>query len=76
MLRYAFVEFLEDIAKWLVIGLALAALREKLLGVAPGGVTLRGRAGDAPRAREVLDRGSLGPDVDANEMADGDSSGE
>jgi uncharacterized membrane protein YraQ (UPF0718 family)/copper chaperone CopZ len=28
MLRYAFVEFLEDIAKWLVIGLALAALIE------------------------------------------------
>jgi uncharacterized protein len=26
MLRYAFVEFMEDIAKWLVIGLAFAAL--------------------------------------------------
>ena len=31
MLRYAFVEFLEDIAKWLVIGLALAALIEVLV---------------------------------------------
>ncbi|HEC44639.1 MAG TPA: heavy metal-associated domain-containing protein [Bacteroides sp.] len=31
MLRYAFVEFLEDIAKWLVIGLALAALIEILV---------------------------------------------
>jgi uncharacterized membrane protein YraQ (UPF0718 family)/copper chaperone CopZ len=28
MLRYAFVEFLEDIAKWLLIGLLLAALIE------------------------------------------------
>ena len=26
MFRYAFVEFLQDIAKWLVIGLAIAAL--------------------------------------------------
>ena len=31
MLRYAFVEFLEDIAKWLVIGLLLAALIEVLV---------------------------------------------
>ena len=31
MLRYAFVEFLEDIAKWLVIGLMLAALIEVLV---------------------------------------------
>ncbi len=31
MLRYAFVEFLEDIAKWLVLGLALAALIEILV---------------------------------------------
>lgn len=31
MLHYAFVEFLEDIAKWLVIGLALAALIEVLV---------------------------------------------
>lgn len=31
MLRYAFVEFLEDIAKWLVIGLALAALIDVLV---------------------------------------------
>jgi uncharacterized membrane protein YraQ (UPF0718 family)/copper chaperone CopZ len=31
MLNYAFVEFLEDIAKWLVIGLALAALIEVLV---------------------------------------------
>ena len=31
MLRYAFVEFLEDIAKWLVIGLALAAFIEVLV---------------------------------------------
>lgn len=31
MLHYAFVEFLEDIAKWLVIGLALAALIELLV---------------------------------------------
>jgi len=31
MLRYAFVEFLEDIAKWLVIGLLLAALIEILV---------------------------------------------
>lgn len=49
---------------------------EGLIGVAPGGVILKVRAVDADRAREVLDRGSLGPDVDANEMADGDSSGE
>ena len=31
MLRYAFVEFLEDIAKWLVIGLLLAALIDVLV---------------------------------------------
>jgi uncharacterized membrane protein YraQ (UPF0718 family)/copper chaperone CopZ len=31
MLHYAFVEFLEDIAKWLVIGLALAALIDVLV---------------------------------------------
>ncbi len=31
MLRYAFVEFLEDIAKWLLIGLLLAALIEVLV---------------------------------------------
>ena len=31
MLRYAFVEFLEDIAKWLLIGLMLAALIEVLV---------------------------------------------
>ena len=31
MLRYAFVEFLEDIAKWLAIGLLLAALIEVLV---------------------------------------------
>jgi uncharacterized membrane protein YraQ (UPF0718 family)/copper chaperone CopZ len=31
MLHYAFVEFLEDIAKWLVIGLLLAALIEVLV---------------------------------------------
>ncbi len=31
MLHYAFVEFLEDIAKWLLIGLALAALIEVLV---------------------------------------------
>jgi uncharacterized membrane protein YraQ (UPF0718 family)/copper chaperone CopZ len=31
MLRYAFVEFLEDIAKWLVIGLLLAALIDVLI---------------------------------------------
>ncbi len=31
MLHYAFVEFLEDIAKWLVIGLALAAFIEVLV---------------------------------------------
>ncbi len=31
MLKYAFVEFLEDIAKWLVIGLLLAALIDVLV---------------------------------------------
>jgi len=31
MLRYAFVEFLEDIAKWLVIGLLIAALIDVLI---------------------------------------------
>lgn len=31
MLRYAFIEFLEDIAKWLLIGLLLAALIEVLV---------------------------------------------
>jgi uncharacterized protein len=31
MLKYAFVEFLEDIAKWLVIGLMLAALIDVLV---------------------------------------------
>lgn len=31
MLRYAFVEFLEDIAKWLVIGLFIAALFDVLI---------------------------------------------
>jgi uncharacterized membrane protein YraQ (UPF0718 family)/copper chaperone CopZ len=31
MLRYAFVEFLEDIAKWLLIGLMLAALIEVMV---------------------------------------------
>jgi len=31
MLRYAFIEFMEDIAKWLVIGLAIAALIAVLL---------------------------------------------
>ncbi len=31
MLHYAFVEFLEDIAKWLIIGLALAALIDVLV---------------------------------------------
>ena len=31
MLHYAFVEFLEDIARWLVIGLALAALIDVLV---------------------------------------------
>jgi len=31
MLHYAFVEFLEDIAKWLIIGLMLAALMDVLI---------------------------------------------
>ncbi len=31
MLHYAFVEFLEDIAKWLIIGLLLAALMDVLI---------------------------------------------
>jgi hypothetical protein len=49
---------------------------EGLIGVTPGGVILKVRAVDADRAREILDRGSLGPAVDANEMAGGSSSGE
>ena len=40
---------------------------EGALGIAPQGVQLAVPAVDAERARAILDRGSLGPDVDASD---------
>ena len=40
---------------------------EGVLGFSPGGVQLAVPAADAEKARAILDRGSLGPDVDASD---------
>jgi hypothetical protein len=40
---------------------------EGVLGFSPGGVQLAVPAAEAERARAVLDRGPLGPDVDASD---------
>ncbi len=40
---------------------------EGILGFSPGGVQLAVPATDAEKARAILDRGPLGPDVDASD---------
>lgn len=40
---------------------------EGILGITPGGVQLAVPAADAEKARAILDRGSLGPDVDSSD---------
>ncbi len=40
---------------------------EGVLGFSPGGVQLAVPAADAEKAREILDRGPLGPDVDSSD---------